>query len=197
MRGRPHGRYHGVIRSSLAVGNSGKESEVKRIYFLVPHIDVAKKIVDELLVARIEERHIHILAKRGTPLEDLPEASFLQKSDFIPAMERGLALGGTVGTLAGLAAVALGPFSLVVAGGGIVLASGLAGASVGAWLSGMVGLNIGNTRLKPFEEVIERGELLMMIDVPRNRVEQITELVTTHHPEAQPEGIEPTIPAFP
>jgi hypothetical protein len=179
------------------VGNSGKESEMKRIYFLVPHIDVAKKIVDELLVARIEERHIHILAKRGTPLENLPEASFLQKSDFIPAMERGLALGGTVGTLAGLAAVALGPFSLVVAGGGIVLASGLAGASVGAWLSGMVGLNIGNTRLKSFEEAIERGELLMMIDVPRNRVEQITERVTTHHPEAQTEGIEPTIPAFP
>jgi hypothetical protein len=175
----------------------GKENEMKRIYFLVPHIDVAKKIVDELLVARIEERHIHILAKRGTPLGDLPEASFLQKSDFIPAMERGLALGGTVGTLAGLAAVALGPFSLVVAGGGIVLASGLAGAGVGAWLSGMVGLNVGNTRLKSFEEAIERGELLMMIDVPRERVPQITALVTTHHPEAHPEGTEPTIPAFP
>ena len=170
---------------------------MKRIYFLVPHIDVAKKIVDELLLARIEERHIHILAKRGTPLEDLPEASFLQKSDFIPAMERGLALGGTVGTLAGLTAVALGPVSLVVAGGGIVLAGGLAGAGVGAWLSGMVGLNVGNTRLKPIEDAIDRGELLMMIDVPRDRVPEITELVATHHPEAHPEGIEPTIPAFP
>ena len=59
---------------------------MKRIYFLVPRIDIAKKIVDELLLARIEERHIHILAKRDTPLEDLPEASFLQKSDFIPSM---------------------------------------------------------------------------------------------------------------
>ena len=98
---------------------------MKRIYFLVPTIELAKTIVDELLLARIEERHIHILAKRGTPLENLPEASFLQKSDFIPAMERGLALGGTVGTLAGLAAVALGPLSLVVAGGGVVLAGGL------------------------------------------------------------------------
>ena len=105
---------------------------MKRIYFLVPNIDVAKLIVNELLIARIEERHIHILAKRDTPLDDLPEASFLQKSDFIPAMERGLALGGTVGTLAGLVAVALGPLSLAVAGGGIVLASGLAGAGVGA-----------------------------------------------------------------
>ncbi|MFO1422832.1 MAG: DUF1269 domain-containing protein [Candidatus Competibacteraceae bacterium] len=170
---------------------------MKRIYFLVPDIDVARLIVNELLVARIEERHIHILAKHGTPLEDLPEASFLQKSDFIPAMERGLALGGTIGTLAGLVAVALGPFSLVVAGGGVVLASGLAGAGVGAWLSGMVGLNIGNTRLKRFEEAIEQGELLMIIDVPRDRVEQISKLVATHHPEAHLEGTEPTVPAFP
>ena len=88
---------------------------MKRIYFLVPTVEIAKTIVDELLLARIEERHIHILAKHGTPLEDLPEASLLQKSDFIPAMERGLAVGGTVGTLAGLIAVALGPVSLVVA----------------------------------------------------------------------------------
>jgi len=36
-----------------------------------------------------------------------------------------------------------------------------------------------------------------MIDVPRDRVPEITELVATHHPEAHPEGIEPTIPAFP
>ncbi|MDG4549258.1 MAG: DUF1269 domain-containing protein [Candidatus Contendobacter sp.] len=170
---------------------------MKRIYFLVPNIDVARVIVNELLIARVEERHIHILAKRDTPLEDLPEASFLQKSDFIPAMERGLALGGSLGTLAGLVAVALGPFSLVVAGGGIVLASGLAGAGVGAWLSGMVGLSIGNTRLKRFEEAIEHGELLMMIDVPRDRVEQISKLVATHHPDAHLEGTEPTVPAFP
>ena len=170
---------------------------MKRIYFLVPTVEIAKTIVDELLLARIDERHIHILAKHGTPLEDLPEASLLQKSDFIPAMERGLAVGGTVGTLAGLIAVALGPVSLVVAGGGIVLAGGLAGAGVGAWLSGMVGLSVDNSRLKHFEAAIERGELLMMIDVPRDQVAHITELVSTHHPEAHPEGTEPTIPAFP
>lgn len=78
-----------------------------------------------------------------------------------------------------------------------MLASGLAGAGVGAWLSGMVGLSIGNTRLKRFEEAIEHGELLMMIDVPRDRVEQISKLVATHHPDAHLEGTEPTVPAFP
>ena len=55
---------------------------MRRIYFMVPDIKTAGKIVDELLLARIEERHLHVLAIRGTPLEDLPEANVLQKSDF-------------------------------------------------------------------------------------------------------------------
>jgi len=74
---------------------------MRRIYFLAPNLEVSKKLVDELLLARIEERHIHVLAKRGTPMESLPEATYLQKSDFIPALEQGLAVGGLTGMLAG------------------------------------------------------------------------------------------------
>ncbi|KFB70034.1 MAG: hypothetical protein CAPSK01_000433 [Candidatus Accumulibacter vicinus] len=170
--------------------------KIKRIYFLVPNVKVAETIVDELLLARVEERHMHILAKRDTELHALPEASMLQKSDFVPAVQRGLALGGVVGVLAGLVGLALTPGAAVIAGG-ILLGSSLAGAGVGAWLSGMVGLSVGNTRHKQFENAIERGELLMLIDVPISRVEEISELIQKHHPEAELEGTEPNIPAFP
>jgi len=111
-----------------------------------------------------EERHLHMLAKRGTPLEDLPEASLLQKTDFIPATQRGLAL---------------------------------AGAGVGAWRGGMVGMNVGNTRLRQFADAIEGGALLVMADVPRDRVEEIEARVTTRLPAVEIHGTEPTIPPFP
>lgn len=168
---------------------------MRRIYFLVPDIATTKKIVDELLLARVEERHIHVLARRGTPLEDLPEASFLQKTDFVPALEQGLAVGGGTGLLAGLAAVAL-PTGLVI-GGGAVLAISLLGAGLGAWASSMIGAGIGSRRLKEFEEAIEGGQLLVMVDVPRERVPAIEELVRKHHPEAKCGGTDPTVPAFP
>lgn len=168
---------------------------MRRIYFLAPNIEVSKKIVDELLLARIEERHIHVLAKRGTPMEDLPEASYLQKSDFIPALEQGLALGGLTGIVAGLVAVAL-PGGPVLAGGAI-LATSLAGVGVGALMSSMVGSSIGNRRIQQFEEAIEKGKFLFMIDVPRDRVEEIEALIKKHHPDAECGGIEPEIPAFP
>lgn len=168
----------------------------RRLYFLVPNIDIATKVVDDLLLARIEEKHIHVIAKRGTPLGDLPEASLLQKTDFVPAVERALALGGVTGTLCGLVALALTP-GLVVAGGAVLLASALAGAGVGAWLGGMVGMNVGNTRLKAFEEAIERGQLLILVDVPFARIDEIAARVKQHHPEAELEGAEPTVPPFP
>ena len=106
---------------------------MRRLYFLLPGVDSAKTIVDELLLARIEERHIHIAAKDHHALTDanLPEANLLQESDFVPAVERGLAVGGATGVVAGIAAVTTGGLALA---GGAILGIGLAGAGVGAWI---------------------------------------------------------------
>jgi hypothetical protein len=171
---------------------------MRRLYFLVPTVESASQIVDELLLARVDERHIHIAAKDHHALEEakLPEANLLQESDFIPALERGLAVGGATGLLAGIVAVSFPPAGLLL-GGGAILGMSLAGAGVGAWVSSMIGSDVPNSQLKEFEQAIAGGQLLMMIDVPKARVEAITELVKKHHPEAEIEGTEPTVPAFP
>ena len=43
---------------------------MRRIYFLLPTIEVARKVVDDLLLARIDEHHIHVIAKEGKPMEE-------------------------------------------------------------------------------------------------------------------------------
>ena len=110
---------------------------MKRIYYLVPDVKTAKKIVEGLLLARVEARRLHVLARPGTPLGNLPEAGFLQKSDFVPGFEQGLAIGGLGGIIAGVLAVVL-PTGMVL-GGGTALALALAGAAVGAWISSKIG----------------------------------------------------------
>ncbi|MGD2054627.1 MAG: DUF1269 domain-containing protein [Gammaproteobacteria bacterium] len=169
---------------------------MRRLYFMVPDIDTAQTVVDELLLKRIDEHHIHVVAKEGTPMGDLPEANLLQKSDFIPAMERGLAVGGITGVLAGIAAVTFPPAGLIL-GGGAILGTSLAGAGIGAWISGMIGMDVPNSQIEKFEEAIEKGEVLMMVDIPKSRVEEIEALVQQHHPDADMGGTEPHIPAFP
>ncbi|MBL0011340.1 MAG: DUF1269 domain-containing protein [Nitrosomonas sp.] len=169
---------------------------MRRIYFLAPDIAVTKRVVDDLILAKIDEKHIHVIAKRNTPLEDLPEATLLQKSDFIPAVEQGLAIGGSTGMLAGLVAIMLPPASTVIAGG-ILLATTVVGAGVGAWVSGMVGMSIGNRRTKEFEDAIDAGKFLILVDVPTNRLEEIEVRIKQHIPQAEIEGTEPRIPVFP
>lgn len=172
------------------------ENNMRRIYFLVPDLQTANKVTDELLLARIEERHIHVIAREGTELGDLPKASLLQTSDVIPAVERGLAVGGVTGILAGVAAVTFPPAGLVL-GGGAILATALAGSGIGAWISSMIGVDVVNSQIRQFENAVQQGEILFLVDVPKDQVERIEAMVKSHHPDADIEGTEPHIPAFP
>ena len=168
----------------------------KRLYFMLPDFDSARSMLDEMLLARIEERHIHFLAKRGTLPEDLPEASVLQKTDIVHGAELGLVIGGAAGTLGGALVLLLPP-------GGVelqlvtVLGTAVGGALFGTWVSSMVGSQVPNSKLQAFHADIERGKVLMMVDVPFGRMQAVREQVLKRHPEAVPGGVEPTIPAFP
>lgn len=167
----------------------------RRLYFLMPDIQRTRQILDELLLARVEERHIHILARDGTPMEGLPAANLLQRSDFLHGISTGLAVGGATGILAGLITTLYTPS--MVFGGGTVLALALAGAVIGAWAAGMIGTDVPNSRLQKFMPAIEQGEILLMVDVRLGKVQQISDMIHSHHPEASDHGIEPTMPAFP
>ena len=129
----------------------------KRLYYMLPDVHSARRMLDELLLMRIEERHLHFLARRGTLPADLPEASVLQKTDIVHGAEMGLVIGGVAGTLGGVLVVLMPPagvtLQLVT-----ILITALAGALFGTWVSSMVGTQVPNSRLKAFHADIERGK---------------------------------------
>lgn len=168
----------------------------RRLYFLLPDNGHTRQIVDELLVARVDARHIHVLAREGTPMDGLPGASLLQRSDILHGIEMGLAIGGATGVLAGLGAVLFPPAGLEL-GGGTILTLAVAGAVIGAWAAGMIGTDVPNSQLRKFRPAIEQGRVLLMVDVRPGEMERISEMIHRHHPEASDHGAEPTIPAFP
>src|SRR5213079_2392246 len=55
----------------------------RRLYFLLPDVESARHTADDLLLARVEDRHMHFLARRGTDLGELHEASYLFKTDLL------------------------------------------------------------------------------------------------------------------
>jgi len=159
----------------------------RRLYFLLPSVESAKRTADDLLLARVEDRRMRFLARRGTELDPLHEAGYLDKTDVIHGAAVGLVLGGIIGALVGALVVAYPPEGMspkLVA----VLIGMLAGAPLGAWMASMVGAAVPNSRLKEFHADLEAGRVLMMVDVPFRRVAEITELVVSRHPEAVPRG---------
>lgn len=168
----------------------------QRLYFLLPSVDCAKQVVNDLLLARVEDRNIRVVAKDGTALEGLHEASVLQTTDLAHSAEMGLIVGGIAGVLAGIIAL-LNPVPGLNVNEGVILIAALLGAAFGAWASSLIGTAIPNSRLTAFRKEIDQGRILMMVDAPRGRANEINDLIRARHPDAAPRGAEPTIPAFP
>jgi len=164
---------------------------MKRLCFLSPDLEHTRQVVEDLKDEGIPDKHIYVLARHGVELEDLPDEGS-EMNDFIPAYERGLAVGGAGGLLAGLVALAFPPVGIVVGGGAVLLIT-LFGAGLGAFMSALAGASFPSSRLSEFRDAIEAGKILVMADVPRDQVERYEALVRRTNPEVEVIGIEPPV----
>ena len=168
----------------------------RRLYFLLPDLGSAIQTANDLLLARLEDRYMHFLAKRGMSLGALHEANTLQKSDAVHGAELGFVIGGVGGFLFGIYIYLTPPDGVALQLVTVLIAT-VIGAIFGAWAASLVAMSVPNSRLMPFKKDIDAGKILLMVDVPTSRIDEVRELVGRRHPEASAHGIEPTIPAFP
>jgi hypothetical protein len=169
----------------------------RRIYWLLPDLQSARRTMDDLLLARISEPHIHFVARDDIDMTGLHAANILQTSDVVRAAQSGLVIGGASGAIFGVIAAMFFPVVGEPPQWGLVAVLAMVGAVIGAWASSLIGVSTPSYRLKRFERAIEEGQILLMVDVPRSRVQEIEERLQALHPEAHLEGEEPNIPAFP
>lgn len=167
-----------------------------RMYVTLPDLPSARSLANDLLLARIEDRHMHFLARRGTDLGELHQASYLQKTDTMHGASVGFVIGGVVGICVGIALLYFPPGGLPVQMVAVLIAA-VVGAVLGTWLAAMVGLQVPNSRLKGFDHDIEEGKILLMLDVPASRFQEVRAIIARTHPEAMDGGTEATVPAFP
>ncbi len=170
----------------------------RRLYFILPNVEVSRNVENDLLLARISEKHMHFLGKRGTDLSDLPEASTTQKSDIVHGFQVGLFTGSISGAIMGLTVYLMRDFIGMQIEVGIILILFLVGGIYGALISGLfIGSSTPNVKLKNFQQAMEEGHILLMVDVAKDRVNEIRDIVHSHFPEAEDRGEEPIMPAFP
>jgi len=156
---------------------------MRRLYFLLPDKTTTQALVSELEQSGIAHNHLHAIASITQEIEDLPEATVWQKTELAHGIELGVGLGGMAGLLGGLLAVTFPPAGLVL-GGSALVGTALAGAGVGGVVSALMSSHDHNHSLDQFQDAIESGQILLLVDVPRARVDEIRELILEHHPEA-------------
>ena len=168
----------------------------RRLYFVLPDLESARRTADDLLLARVEDRHMHFLARRGTDLSGLHEAGYLIKTDFVHGAGVGLGLGALGGAVVG-ALLVFYPIEGTQAHPLAFFVAVLVGAILGTWVASMVGASVPNSKLRQFQRDIDAGKILLMVDVPLAAVDEIGDVVKARHPEAVPAGRVRPYPVFP
>ena len=168
----------------------------RRLYFMLPNVASAEKTANDLLLARIEDKRMHFMAKPGTHLGKLHEAGYSIRNDLLRGAEVGLVSGGVFGLSLGAILYAMQPAGLALQPV-VILGLGVLFAIFGAWSSSMIGVALPNSQLSQFEDEIEQGKVLLIVDVPRTRTDEVRTLIGRTHPEANARGFEPAYPVFP
>ncbi|MFC5473423.1 DUF1269 domain-containing protein [Paraherbaspirillum soli] len=168
----------------------------KRLYFMLPDVPSSRSMLDELLLARLGIGSMHFWAEEGKLPADMPEATALHKTDLANGAEVGMLAGGILGLAGGIWLVYFPPDWVHLNAVALVITT-LVGAFLGSWMSGMAAAAIPNSRLKAFHAGIAEGKVLLILDVPFKRVDEIEAMMAKRHPEAKFGGVEKHIPIFP
>lgn len=152
----------------------------RRLYFLFPSPQQVRSVVSELNEVSVEREHIHAVASRGVVLEGLPVATPEQRRGAARRLERWLWR------------VNLGVFAAALVALLIVVTSG---HSQWSWVPLLIMLatfvagerfttRVPNAHLDEFADALGHDEVLLMVDVPQQRVAKIEALIRRRHPGA-------------
>lgn len=169
---------------------------MKRLCFLSPDVEHARAAVAALRTAGAGDANLMVLARHDIPLEELPRAG-IDATDAMPGFARGIAVGGAIGAIAGIAVLSIEELGLAFGGAAIPLLT-LLGASVSAFISLLGGASLPSSRLREFQDAVERkGKILLMADVTDDRVDEFVNLVKSSSPATEFVGIAPHAPTVP
>ncbi len=156
----------------------------RRLYFVLPDIETSRKVERELLLAHMESKRMHFLGKRGVDMKDLPEATAAHKTNLLRGLYIGFFAGIITGLLAGfylyfnpgLLGMQIPPF--------IIFICAIVGAILGAWISGpLIGASTPNSSIQSYTPLLHKGHVLLILDVPPKRTEEIRKLINSIYPQ--------------
>jgi len=161
----------------------------RRVYFSFPDAAQARQAVGELESAGISQDQMHAIGKADVDLSGLPLATEHQRRDRIWFWEQVFWYGNLIFFMIALAvtgaALWTGSVAWAIIGGLAAMASVVLGERFA--------VKVPHVHLNEMRVPLNHGEVVLLVDVPREQVRDIEKRVTTHHPEAGLGGVGWTI----
>lgn len=164
---------------------------LRRLFFLFPDEKHAQSVVHELVNNNIPKRRIHAIS-HGARLITLPAATERQKKDTAFLVEKLLWMTNLlvffVALIGLIMALISGDTLWSIVAIFVMLATFIAGE--------LFVVFVPDVHLSEFSDALSHGEILLMVDVAKNQVAEVENLVHRHHPEAVVGGVGWTLDAF-
>jgi len=164
---------------------------LRRLFFLFPDEGHAQRVVKQLVLRGISERHIHAIS-HGVELKTLPDATQRQKNDTAFRVEKFLWSANLLVFVFALVAFFIALFSIAFYWTLAALAVMAACFYAGKYFV----VHVPDVHLTEFTDALSHGEILLMVDVPGSRVAEIESFVHKRYPEAFVGGVGWTVDAF-
>lgn len=164
----------------------------RRLFFLLPNLEHTKEAVFELNQIGIDQSHMHVIAREDIDTTNLPRSTPWQKQDGIYKIEQFM-------WNANLATFAIALFFTLY----LLLTDSPLAAIIPVcimlicFVSGcLFTIKVPNRHLSEFETSLSHGEILLVVNTPKEHVQQLENHIHHRHPEAITAGIGWTIEAF-
>lgn len=156
----------------------------RRLYFLFPNEAHVQQAIDDLQRnAGVDASQIHVIANSETTTLSHPHTRLM--GDKEAQMESRLWNGNLalffVALLLFIASLATVMPLLAAASVVVMFATFIAGL--------MFTTRVPNAHMSQFREALSHGELLLMLDIPRSKVQEVEHYVHHHYPDAETGGV--------
>jgi hypothetical protein len=151
----------------------------RRLYFLLPGREQALQVIEQLNKSGIKSENIHALSDRRTELSGLPTSTLKQVKDTASRLENILWNANLISFM--LALCTLVAMILTLNWGWWFLIPVI--TLVANFLAGLTICTVSNTQLGEFQNALDQGEILLMVDVAASRAAKVMAAVDYQTPE--------------
>ena len=158
---------------------------MKRLTFLAPDLDHARTVTEGLREQGISDEMMHVVAEDHEMLQQahIHEATEMETSELESDFDWGIVAGGVLGLVLGFITLGVQVFGFEF---GILslLVMTIIGAFCGGWIGKTIGESTPSSDLAKYQHALAAGQILMMVDVPVEKVPAVYKLVRSVCPKA-------------